>query len=308
MFSLKKWNLDEYKEALREISDPVERMNQINATYRMTFIEKDLSELYSSDNKKSDSQNKLIQDRYIKFEAWALNEIESIKIEFSNEIKNKKKKAWKGHESLPFPVVWNRESYNEIEPEVRKADKKKEWIDWLLKNLREGYGKYWTYEKWLLNAVANEDYYLQYAVYGYEVDCPSIMLGEIEDQFIDFLFNVKNILSLKDEKKRKRAIDRELIEIERSELDKIILKTVKLRKSTRKSLHWNHVLRDLKNHTGEGQRIVLSEILAPDESMKDGISLYIDGYSTPINTLLVSTFKKNISPLRKITVTRVTKK
>ena len=30
MFSLKKWNLDEYKEALREISDPVERMNEIN--------------------------------------------------------------------------------------------------------------------------------------------------------------------------------------------------------------------------------------------------------------------------------------
>ena len=50
-------------------------------------------------------------------------------------------------------------------------------------------------------------------MYGYEVDCPSMMLGEIEDQFIDFLFNVKNILSLKDEKKRKRAIDREPIEI-----------------------------------------------------------------------------------------------
>ena len=72
-------------------------------------------------------------------------------------------------------------------------------------------------------------------MYGYEVDCPSMMLGEIEDQFIDFLFNVKNILSLKDEKKRKRAIDRELIEIERSELDKIILKTVKLRKSRGRS-------------------------------------------------------------------------
>ena len=54
MFSLKKWNLEEYKEALREISDPVERMNEINARYGMTFIEKDLSELYSSDNKKSD--------------------------------------------------------------------------------------------------------------------------------------------------------------------------------------------------------------------------------------------------------------
>ena len=111
---------------------------------------------------------------------------------------------------------------------------------------------------------------------------------------------------MKDENKTKRAIDREPIEIERSELDKIILKTVKLRKSTRKSLHWNHVLRDLKNHTGEGQRIVLSEILAPDESMKEGISLYIDGYSSPIQTLLVSTFKKKLSQLRKITVTPVT--
>ena len=83
---------------------------------------------------------------------------------------------------------------------------------------------------------------------------------------------------------------------------------MKSKKSRGMSLHWHQVLRDLKNHTGEGQRIVLSEILAPDESMKEGISLYIDGYSTPINTLLVSTFKKNISPLRKITVTRVTKK
>ena len=132
------------------------------------------------------------------------------------------------------------------------------------------------------------------------------MVGALDDQFIVFLFNVQKVLSLKDEKKRKRAIDRELIEIERSELDKIILKTVKLRKSTRKSLHWNHVLRDLKNHTGEGQRIVLSEILAPDESMKEGISLYIDGYSTPIQTLLVSSFKKKLSQLRKITVTPVT--
>ena len=100
-------------------------------------------------------------------------------------------------------------------------------------------------------------------MYGYEVDCPSMMLGEIEDQFIDFLFNVKNILSLKDEKKRKRAIDREPIEIESKELEKIILRTMKFRKSKGMSLNWNQVLRDLKNHTGEGQRIELSEIPAP---------------------------------------------
>ncbi len=189
---------------------------------------------------------------------------------------------------------------------MRKKGKKKEWINWLLKNLNEGNGKKWTYEQWVLNAMENEDYYLGFAEHEYEINYPSILVGALDDQFIVFLFNVQKVLSLKDEKKRKRAIDRELIEIESSELDKIILKTVKLRKSTRKSLHWNHVLRDLKNHTGEGQRIVLSEILAPDESMKEGISLYIDGYSSAIQTLLVSTFKKKLSQLRKITVTSVT--
>ena len=78
------------------------------------------------------------------------------------------------------------------------------------------------------------------------------------------------------------------------------------RQSSGKSLHWLQVLRDLKNQTGEGQRIVLSEIPAPDESMKEGISLYIDDYTSPIQTLLVSTFKKKLTQLRKITLTRVT--
>ena len=306
MFSLKEWNFEEYKDEIKKIPDPVERMDEINATYGMTFIERENSDKYIGSKRFSDSQNKLINNRFDKFQAWALNEIESMKIRFSKEIENKKKKAWEGHIRLPFPVVWDRDSYNIIEPDVRKKGKKKEWINWLLKNLNEGNGKKWTYEQWVLNAMENEDYYLGFAEHEYEINYPSILVGALDDQFIVFLFNVQKVLSLKDEKKRKRAIDRELIEIERSELDKIILKTVKLRKSTRKSLHWNHVLRDLKNHTGEGQRIVLSEILAPDESMKEGISLYIDGYSTPIQTLLVSSFKKKLSQLRKITVTPVT--
>ncbi|MEC8185512.1 MAG: hypothetical protein VX208_10530 [SAR324 cluster bacterium] len=306
MFSLKEWNFEEYKDEIKEIPDPVERMDEINATYGMTFIERENSDKYIGSKRFSDSQNKLINNRFDKFQAWALNEIESMKIRFSKEIENKKKKAWEGHIRLPFPVVWDRDSYNIIEPDVRKKGKKKEWINWLLKNLNEGNGKKWTYEQWVLNAMENEDYYLGFAEHEYEINYPSILVGALDDQFIVFLFNVQKVLSLKDEKKRKRAIDRELIEIERSELDKIILKTVKLRKSTRKSLHWNHVLRDLKNHTGEGQRIVLSEILAPDESMKEGISLYIDGYSSAIQTLLVSTFKKKLSQLRKITVTSVT--
>ena len=64
---------------------------------------------------------------------------------------------------LPYPLVWNRDSYNKIEPEVREKDKKREWIEWLLKNIVEGKREKWTYEQWVLNAVDNEDYYLDFA-------------------------------------------------------------------------------------------------------------------------------------------------
>ena len=302
MFSLKEWNFEEYKAAVKEIEDPVDRLDELNAMRSYAFIE----EMESHRVRIRSKEDLLISQRFDLFLEWVDEEIQSMKVEFADLIKEREKKAWKGHVRLPYPVVWDRDSYNKIEPEVREKGKKREWIEWLLKNLNEGNGKKWTYEQWVLNAVENEDYYLGFAENEYEVDYPSILVGTLDDQFIVFLFNVQKVLSLKDEKKRKRAIDREPIEIERSELDKIIRKTMKSRKSSGMSLHWHQVLRDLKNHTGEGQRIVLSEILAPDESMKEGISLYIDGYSTPIQTLLVSTFKKKLSPLRKITVTPVT--
>ena len=301
MFSLKEWNFEEYKAAAKEIEDPVDRLDELDATRGYAFFE-----VRESHRARIGSEEDLIFQRFDLFLEWVDEEIKSMKVKFADLIKEREKKAWKGHVRLPYPVVWDRDSYNKIEPEVRETGKKREWIDWLLKNLNEGNGKKWTYEQWVLNAVENEDYYLGFAENEYEVDYPSILVGTLDDQFIVFLFNVQKVLSLKDEKKRKRAINREPIEIERSELEKIIRRTIKSRKSRGMSLSWSEVRRDLKNHTGEGQRIVLSEILAPDESMKEGISLYIDGYSTPIQTLLVSTFKKKLSQLRKITVTPVT--
>ena len=302
MFSLKEWNFEEYKAAAKEIEDPVDRLDELNAMRSYAFLE----EMESHRVRIRSKEDLLISQRFDLFLEWVDEEIQSMKAKYDDLIKEREKKAWKGHVRLPYPVVWDRDSYNKIEPEVREKGKKREWIEWLLRNLNEGKGKKWTYEQWVLNAVENEDYYLGFAENEYEVDYPSILVGTLEDQFIVFLFNVQKVLSLKDEKKRKRAINREPFEIKMSELDKIILKTVKLRKSTGKSLNWHEVRRDLKNHTGEGQRIVLSEIPAPDESMKEGISLYIDGYSSPIQTLLVSTFKKKLSQLRKITVTPVT--
>ena len=225
MFSLKEWNFEEYKAAAKEIEDPVDRLDELNAMRSYAFIE----EMESHRVRMRSEEDLLISQRFDLFLEWVDEEIKSMKVEFADLIKEREKKAWKGHVRLPYPVVWDRDSYNKIEPEVREKGKKREWIEWLLKNLNEGNGKKWTYEQWVLNAVENEDYYLGFAENEYEVDYPSILVGTLDDQFIVFLFNVQKVLSLKDEKKRKRAIDREPIEIERSELDKIILKTVKLR-------------------------------------------------------------------------------
>ena len=300
MFSLKEWNFEEYKAAVNEIQDPVERMDEINATYGIACHECDLSDNYFDFGQETEHQNKLINKRFRQLKSWALSEIKFIKHKYSIEIENIKKKAWKGHVRLPFPLVWDRKSYNQIEPEVRKSGRKKEWIDWLLKNLNEGNGQYWTFDQWFMNAVENEDYYDRFAQYSHELEFTSSLVGALEDKFIVFLFNVQKVLSLKDEEKRKRAIHREPTRVKGKELEKIILRTMGSRQSSGKSLHWLEVLRDLKNHTREGQRIVLSEIPAPDESMKEGISLYIDDYTSPIQTLLVSTFKKKLTQLRKL--------
>ena len=121
MFSLKEWNFEEYKAAVNEIQDPVERMDEINATFGIACHECDLSDNYFDVDQESEHQNKLINKRFKHFKSWALKEIELIKHEYSREIENIKKKAWKGLVRLPFPLVWDRKSYNQIEPEVRKT-------------------------------------------------------------------------------------------------------------------------------------------------------------------------------------------
>jgi len=268
----------------------------LNARRGYAFLEEQQSSYLRNPSK----EDLLISQRFDLFLEWVDEEIKSMKVKFADLIKEREKKAWKGHVRLPYPVVWNRDSYNKFEPEVREKGKKKEWIEWLLKNLNEGNKKYWTFEQWLLNAIENEDYYSDFAESHEEVDCPSILVGRLEDNFIVFLFNVHKVLSLKDNEKRKRAITREPYDIEKNDLDKIIFRTMKSRKSEGMSLHWLKVLRDLKNYTGEGERIDLSEIPATDETMKEGISLYIDGYTSPIQTLLVSTFKKKLTKYRKL--------
>ena len=59
-----------------------------------------------------------------KFSDWLNQEIKFVKKEFEIDIENARKKAWDGWEWTPFPIVWDRFTYNLFEPEIRKAKKK----------------------------------------------------------------------------------------------------------------------------------------------------------------------------------------
>ena len=39
MFSLKEWNFEEYKAAVKEIEDPVDRLDELNATRGFAFLD-----------------------------------------------------------------------------------------------------------------------------------------------------------------------------------------------------------------------------------------------------------------------------
>ena len=69
MFSLKEWNFEEYKAAVNEIQDPVERMDEINATFGIACHECDLSDNYFDVDQESEHQNKLINKRFKHFKS-----------------------------------------------------------------------------------------------------------------------------------------------------------------------------------------------------------------------------------------------
>ena len=156
-------SLTDYKKFFSSIEDPLERLDVIEVL--LEDLENPLTEIQghydmgsiSSEEYESESQK---IDGYFK---WGNEQITSIKAQHSDLIEKRLKKAWSGHKRLQFPVVWDRKSYNKIEPEIRTAGRKGEWIEWLLENLTEGKDEFWTYEDRILNAAQLDlHYYLDF--------------------------------------------------------------------------------------------------------------------------------------------------
>ena len=291
--------LDGYKNFVSTIKDPLERLDEIEVL--LEFLENPRTEIeghyhmgsISREAYETESQE---LDSYFK---WGMPQISALKTEHADIINKRAKKAWSGHERLKFPVVWNRESYNKIEPEIRTAGCKGDWIEWLLANLTEGKEEYWTYEDRILNAAQLDMYY--YMDFLDDSFSVSYSCSEISNNFVTFLFNAQKVFELKKEENtvgRKRKYPS--LEKEPTELDKIIKRTMQNRIKSNKDLNWHNVLRDLKNNTSENQTITIVPIATIRDEMKDAILLYEDGLTEPTQKLLTTTFEKNLTYFRKL--------
>ena len=114
-------SLTDYKKFFSSIEDPLERLDEIEVL--LEDLENPLTQIQghydmgsiSSEEYETESQK---IDSYFK---WGNEQISSIKAQHSDLIDERSKKSWSGHNRLKFPVVWNRDSYNKIEPEIRTA-------------------------------------------------------------------------------------------------------------------------------------------------------------------------------------------
>ena len=289
----------EYKKYVSTIGDPLEKLDDIE-----TYMD-DLERCFDQIDGKhemgliSNKEYKIQVKERDSFFKWCNEEMTSIKDQYSDLIDERSKKAWSGHKRLTFPVVWNRDSYNKIEPEIRIAGKKGEWIEWLLGNLTEGTDEYWTYEDRIINAAQLDMYYyLDFLEDSFSV---SLSCSKINNNFVTFLFNVQKVLELKKENNtvgRRRKYPS--LENEPTALDKIIYRTMKNRIKNKKDLNWHNVLRDLKNNTYENQTITIAPIATMRDEMKDAILLYEEGLTEATQILLISSFQRKLTYYRKL--------
>ena len=292
-------SLTDYKKFFSSIEDPLERLDGIEVL--LEDLENPLTEIqgYYDMGRISSEEYETESQKIDSCFRWGNDEISSIKDLHSDLIEERSKNSWSGHNRLKFPVVWDRDSYNKIEPEIRTAGRKGEWIEWLLGNLTEGKDEYWTYEDRILNAAQLDMYYyLDFLDDSFSV---SYSCSKISNNFVTFLFNAQKVFELKKEDNtvgRRRKYPS--LEKEPTELDKIIKRTMQNRIKSNKDLNWHNVLRDLKNNTNEHQTITIKEIATIHNEMKDGIILNEYDLKEATQKLLISTFQKKLTTFRKL--------
>ena len=126
-------------------------------------------------------------------------------------------------------------------------------------------------------------------------------LSTLSDDFFNFLFNVKKVtaLSSKEEDKNLQKPTHQF-EKEYSQLEKLIIRTMKARYKAGKGFHWKEVMDDLKNYTLENEVVFVGDVMTSTEKVMLGIKLYIKGYSEPIHKMPRSYLENRLTHFRKL--------
>ena len=290
--------LKEYKDFYSSIKDPLEKLDEVQVQLNGLEIASDQINGNYELGRIPEEEYKTLSKEINSFFEWGKEEISILESECRDQIKKRKKKAWQGHDRLPFPVVWNRKSYNKVEPEIKSKGRKNQWIEWLLTNITEGEDDYWQYEDRVLNAAELDiAYYLNFLEGSFSV---SSSCSRITKDFVDFLLTAQRVSELKRGETTKAERPSSPYKTEYNELDKLIIRTLQKRVKNNEPTIWNFVLRALRENTSKGQTVEIRDVPAKDDTMAPGILLYVEGYPDPIQKLLQSTFQKKLSQFRKL--------
>ena len=107
-------------------------------------------------------------------------------------------------------------------------------------------------------------------------------------------------LSSKEEDKNLQKPTHEF-EKEYSQLEKLIIRTMKARYKAGKGFHWKEVMDDLKNYTLENEVVFGGDVMTnKTETVMLGVKLYIKGYSEPIHKMPRSYLENRLTHFRKL--------
>ena len=73
-------------------------------------------------------------------------QLRDLKSEYKKDLERRQKLAWPEHKRLPFPIVWDLDTYSEWEAPIEAKGRKHDWCLWLRQGLIKNEGDDWRFK------------------------------------------------------------------------------------------------------------------------------------------------------------------
>ena len=73
-------------------------------------------------------------------------QLRDLKSEYKKDLERRQKLAWPEHKRLPFPIVWDQDTYLEWEAPIEAKGRKHDWCLWLRQGLIKNEGDDWRFK------------------------------------------------------------------------------------------------------------------------------------------------------------------